>query len=484
MLKLYKIFTATVLLVLLFPSCNLDKYPNDRISLEEAWQTVDDAKNFRVGIYSYFQGIYGGIYTYTSDYQSDLFNATISYSNRGGDMHRWDFNSSQYDIEDIWQYNYYTINNCNNIINNIDRIKETDPVLSTIRGEAYLMRAICYHTLVIRFAPDYEPGSAATALGLPLMLVNDPNAKPARSTLQETYARIKSDITEARKYLKTPGAPNSEYFTVDVINALEARVDLYMHNWDNAIKLSRDLINAYPLIEDKGEFGNMWLHDDGSEVIYRNFMSVSERSGSMSPYISYSTAVQAFTPDFVPSKWVRDLYEDNDIRKDNFFRKDVIICNSTKAEDVYMLNKFPGNPDLKKTPYEYYQKWKVFRSAEAYLIAAEASFRKGDEGGALGYLNDLRVKRSAGKLSGLSGTALLNQIKNEWIREFVGEGNRLDNLKRWGDGFTRHDPQNPSIVMSGSGFTTFSVEAGNQRFTWEIPANDLKANSNLVPNWK
>lgn len=47
----------------------------------------------------------------------------------------------------------------------------------------------------------------------------------------------------------------------------------------------------------------------------------------------------------------------------------------------------------------------------------------------------------------------------------------------------RHDPQNMSILMTGNEYTTLSVENNNPRFVWEIPANDLKANSNLKPNW-
>ena len=165
--KIFKTIILSSSLVLTVTSCDLDQYPNDSISTETSWETVDDAVKFRNGIYSYFKSINGGIYTYTADQQSDLFNATISYSNRGGDMHRWDFTAAQYDVEDIWQYNYYTINNCNNIIANIDKIaaeKEEDKAtLNMIKGEAYLMRAICYNTLVTRFASDYEPATAASA---------------------------------------------------------------------------------------------------------------------------------------------------------------------------------------------------------------------------------------------------------------------------------------------------------------------------------
>lgn len=468
-------------------SCEMDQFPNDKIVTETAWQTIDDAIRFENGIYNYFKNINGGYFMYTPDLQSDLFNATVSYANRGGDMHRWDFTAAQYDIEDTWAYNYFTINNCNNIIENIDQVKaESDEeavYLKNIKGEAYLMRAICYHTLALRFAKDYEPATAANELGLPLVLEMDPNGKPSRSTLQQTYEQIKQDIADARANLLAGGAANSTYLTVDVIDAFEARVNLYMHNYSDAVTLAENIIGKYTLDTDADAFANMWLNDEGSEILFKTFQSVDERTNSTGIYLSYSTAVKSYSPDFVPSQWVYDLYEDGDIRKEVYFLKDTITCQDKGANDVYMLNKYPGNPTLKKSEYEYYNMAKVFRAAEAYLIAAEASYMNEDETSAVAILNELRTKRGASTLT-VTGDELLKEIKNEWIREFIGEGQRLNDLKRWHDGMTRHTPQNESILMAGEGFTTLSKGADDIRFVWEIPNNDLNANSNLQPNWK
>ena len=485
--NIFKTLLFSSALAVTVSSCEMDQFPNDSISAETAWQSVDDAIKFRNGIYSYFKSINGGYFMYTADLQSDLFNATVSFSNRGGDMHRWDFEASQYDIEDIWQYNYITINNCNNILSHIDAITGEDAdetaTLSMIKGEAYLMRAICYHTLALRFAQDYEPGTAASTKGLPLMTEPDPNAKPSRSSLEETYKLIKDDIAAARANLKTAGAANSIYFTVDVIDALEARVDLYMHNYSSAVNLAKGLIANYPLDTDAEALTSMWLNDESSEIIYRTFQSVDERSNATGIYLSYSTATESFSPDFVPSQWVLDLYEEGDIRKDVFYRKDKITCLEVVTEDVYMLNKYPGNPALKKSTYEYYHMAKVFRSAEAYLIAAEASYMNDDETNALKYLNDLRTQRGASEVAA-TGAELFKEIKNEWIREFIGEGQRMNDIKRWHDGVQRSNPQQESLVMTGSDYITLSKTADDMRIVWEIPNNDLNANSNLEGNWK
>ncbi len=487
---MHKILFGTMFsLLLLSTSCDLDKFPDDSITTETAWQSISDAEKFRNGMYGTFMAVNGGIYTYIPDYQTDVFNATISFSNRGGDIYRWDFTSSQYDIEDTYEYNYECINNCNNILQNIDKITIEDADeqarADMIKGEAYLIRALCYHTLVVRFAKDYEPSSATSDLGMPLVLEMDPEGKPSRATLEETYKQIKSDISESRKLLKTEGTANAIYMTMDVIDAFEARVDLYMHNYSDAITLAKKIIAKYPLITTEEGLASMWLNDKGSEIVFKVFMSQDERKTNqeMQYYLNYNTGANLFSPDFVPTKWVVDLYEDNDIRKQVYFLEDSVVCNSTKVGGVYLLNKYPGNPELKTSTYQYYQMPKIFRAAESYLIAAEAAYNEGNTVEALEYINNLRVARQASSLN-LNGEAVFKAIKDEWIREFIGEGHRLNDLKRWHDGFSRHDTQTPSIIMSGANYNEKTVSADDQRFVWEFPANDLKANSNLIPNWK
>ena len=473
------------LIALCITSCDLNQLPNDKITSETAWETVNDAVKFRTGIYSIFNGINGGKHTYASDYQSDLLNATVSFGNRGGDLYRWDFTSAQYDIADIWRYNYECINNCSNIISNIDKITgnndDETAKLKMIKGEAYLMRAICYHTLVVRFAKDYEPQTAGTELGLPIITVVDPNNKPERSSLADTYTFIKNDIKEARTYLTTVGAANSIYLTADVIDALEARVDLYMHNYTEAVTLAQKIINKYPLLTDKESLANMWLNDEGSEIIFKTFSSVDERTNEYASYLTFNTATGSYQPDFIPTKWVIDLYSNNDIRKTVYFRNDEVNCNDI-VDHVYMLNKYPGNPALKKRNEDYYQMHKIFRSAEAYLIAAEAAFKDNKAADALGYLNSLRTKRGD-VTANASGDALFTLIKNEWVKEYIGENTRLNDLKRWHEGFQRHSPQPSEVVQAGDQYDSFKADVNNMKFVWEIPANDLKANKNLKPNW-
>lgn len=478
-----------------FFSCDFDQLPSDAILTERAWKTVEDARHFRIGMYSEFQKVSGGPAVYLPDYQSDLYNLTISSQNRGAEFQRWDFTSFQKNIEYIWQQNYVVINNCNHILLHIDEIipeSEQDKTeLDKIKGEAYLMRALCYHSLVLRFAKDYEPEEAEHTLGLPLVTEVDPEGKPARSSLEDTYRLIKEDIQAARSLLlpSEEGTTNSIYFTTDVIDAFEARVDLYMHDYPGALKLSYELTGKYVMCRDAQSLADMWENDEGIEILFQTYCSVDERNEYCSyPYFLLLYGMK-FHPDIVPSQWVLDLYEESDIRKIAYFQRGTVQCNYVIADNIYMLRKFPGNPSFTEdADYGYpmyYNMSKLFRSPELYLIMAEAFYRVQNEEGALAALNMVRIYRQASILSS-SGEALFNDIKNEWIREFVGEGHRLDDLKRWHDDMYRRDPQDRSILVvePANLYHEMYVPADDPRWVWEIPANDLNTNPNLEPNWK
>jgi hypothetical protein len=40
------------------------------------------------------------------------------------------------------------------------------------------------------------------------------------------------------------------------------------------------------------------------------------------------------------------------------------------------------------------------------------------------------------------------------------------------------------MVLTGSTTESLTVAASDMRFVWEIPANDLTTNKNLVKNWQ
>lgn len=118
----------------------------------------------------------------------------------------------------------------------------------------------------------------------------------------------------------------------------------------------------------------------------------------------------------------------------------------------------------------------LFRAAEAYLNYAEATARmNGNKTTAEGTaaINALRARANAAQKAGYS----LNDILDEWSREFYFEGRRRIDLVRFGKfgGATDYKWQLKGGTVAGRDFEAF-------RNIYAIPTNDLTANENLVQN--
>ncbi len=482
----FKTLFCSALALPLFTSCELDQYPEGSLPTEKTWEKMADAANYDIGMLALLRGVSGGSQAYVSEVQSDLFNARIGTSDCN-QTHQWTFTATQFDGDGKWSGNYNLIANANNVLNNIGNIQveagsEDESYINIYKGTAYFARALAYTNMVTRYCQNYDAATADNTLGLPLVTTVDISAKPARATLAQTYAMILSDIEQARTLLADFNEGTSRP-SIDAVTALEARVSLQMNNYDKAIELSEELIAKYPLIEDADEFADMWLNDDGSEIIFQPVQTKDERSNSYSGiFIGWDDAQKAFNPQYIPTQGLIDLYEENDMRLGAYFAYELISAND-KVDQGYIFNKFPGNPALKKTSqYEYYNMTKVFRVAEFYLTAAEASYKKNGTDG--GYLTILRAARGASELS-VTGDELWKAIQNEWVREMVGEGFRLDCLKRWNEGCKRMEPQafSEMMLISTNGYTNLDIEPGYFKFIWEIPSQDTQSNGNIQRNW-
>jgi hypothetical protein len=215
----------------------------------------------------------------------------------------------------------------------------------------------------------------------------------------------------------------------------------------------------------------------------------SELSNANAIYLGYNPANLKYTPDFVPQQWVVDIYAAGDIRKAAYLEQKTVLVQGTTYNNVWCINKYPGNPALFTGASTNYQhKPKIFRIAEMYLISAEAAAQSaGTEAAGLTTLNLLRTSRGASTLTGLTGTALMNAIKDERVRELLCEGTRLDDLKRWKMGVTRLAPQNTAFLNLGPDFNLKVVPAGDDKFVWAIPKNDITTNPNIAsqqnPGW-
>ena len=517
--KYSKILIFLLIAGSLFISCDLDRFPENSIAAPESLRNIEDARNWDNGIFAFFRGRQYGIFTFAQDVQADQLNATIGWGNRNAMMHTWiNLTPQDFTVRDVWFGYYRALVNVNHLINSYPELygrltsAADRALLNRFLGNAHLARAFYYNELALRWSPSFNPVTAATTLSIPLVTEFNVAERPARATLQEVYDLILSDIATARTLLAgVPGRPGYTRFSIDAVTALEARVRLYMQDWAGAFAAANSLITSgiYPLETTIAGLENLWIYDNSSEVIMQSHISAPlELPNALHPiagtaniitnntiYLTLSSATGFYSPDFLPSQWVVDMFDMNDIRRAVYFSNTgTIQLEGNQFTGIYRVTKFRGNPAIPNSRYggggtvqaaSNAQAPKVFRIAEMYLIAAEAAFRMGNEAGALTALNTLRQARGLNAVNTLSaavGSAPPQEIQDERFRELAFEGFRLFDLRRWGLGIERRYPQNTALLVSGDGLFNFTRPADNHMFVWPIPADDILTNPNLEQN--
>ena len=493
MKKYLKIMSLAVVLIATVSSCDLNKYPFDSIETSQAFSSVKDATTLDNGLYALLRGRVYGLFTFSTDVQADLLNATLDYGNRNGFPYKWTgFLADDYTIRDTWSPYYYALTNVNNFLNNVGNIKTTTQadadLITKYKGEAYFMRAYYYHQLILKWAKAYDPATAASDPGVPLVLDFNIQFQPKRASVAEVYTQIMADIALAKTNLaNVAGAQNSIKITKDCVTALEARVALCMQNWTLAATDANALITggAYPLGTTAAAMTSMWVNDVSTETIFQPYgAQPSELPLTNNIYLGFVPAKNYYTPDFLPEQWVIDQYASTDLRKNVYLAQKTVYIQGSSYPNIWVVNKYSGNPVLfTAATTNYEQKPKLFRIAELYLISAEATAKtSAGEPAALATLNLLKVARGIPALTGLSGAALMTEIQAERGRELFCEGFRLDDLKRWKMGFTRQPAQNVNLTIVGADYDQKTVLATDPKFVWGIPANDISTNPNLVQN--
>lgn len=485
----------------LMSSCDMETKPFGTLDDETGVEKLADVESFRNNLYSALRGKTAGSWIRSQEIQMDIFHGLKNNGNNDGDFSNGTINSADQDVEDFWASMYSTINQANFIIEKIDNfvaagVDEKDLLAyNRYKAEACFTRAFCYTWLADHFCVNISSANAQTpAMGIPLKLKYEPSANrgtyPGRSTLQETFDVIDSDLATAYDGLKawaaadTKNAPVVEdaYLNYLTVAALQARVALLKADKATAYAKATEVINSgvYSLTE-IADYSKLWSEDTGSEIIFRPVMTNTE--GLVSTGGTYFLSDNEESAYFIPTDDALLIYDDNDIRFDAFFT----VYQSLKVDGVaypcYVFNKFPGNEALKTgTQRNFCNMMKPFRLSEMYLIAAETA---ADANTAATYLKALRAKRLVGYDAAndvLSASNITTAVREERFKELMGEGFRMSDLRRWHVGFERNPEhvENPDLVdiITAIGLNVTYV-ADDYRYVWPIPAVEIQTNPQL-----
>lgn len=506
----------TALAVLLGTASCLEKYPGQSIPEGEAMQTYKDAEQHLIGIYSSLMSssLYSGDLTLLPDLQCDLAYAVQGSNNDYGDFWLWKVRSTDAYLRGVYGSLYSVIGNCNFYLERIGQViaNETDDDklddLETYTGEVYAIRALCYSELLKCYCKAYDPATAGTDPGVVLRTKYKEKERMIRASLKDSYQFVLDDLSLAEERLSDEDEDNpnsSNYITAATVQALRARIALYMQDWDTAIEYSSKLIdgkkNIFRLASVKESapdgaawFDYMWAYDQSPEVIWRIGFTVTSYGGALgNQFLGYRRDFTYYYPNYVAAQWVLDVYDDNDMRQASYFadEDDGIVIGYENGLKWPLLVKYWGNRNLiaaSPTTMMHTPMPKPFRLAEQYLIRAEAYCRNSKFQAASDDLTALRQKRfSSGGTLNLTEKNWLMELSKERVRELYMEGFRLQDLKRWGKeyadlnhGYSFERKHQTLTLEEGS---TIRVRYDNPLFVWPIPQNELEApGSEVTPN--
>lgn len=365
------------------------------------------------------------------------------------DLWRWkDENPSPTTSYFSWRNYYHTIYIANYIIEHRGEISNaTRDEVNQLVGESYMLRAYAHFLLVNLYAEPYTHCQPATTRGVPMQLTADVNAVPGSSSVEAIYQQVLSDIAEAEKYLnvETWEAGLNYRFNKISAQAFRARTYLYMGEWQKAFDAAKEVIEAH------GDLENM----NSSATLPNSYKSVENIVALEKFDSNLFTVINMPDPDFIA------IYRTGDQRRTKFYKR---VTTST-----YSLQK-GGNDALSSS----------FRSAEAYLIAAECAARLGQTTEAVDtYLMPLLQKRlNADALSAandlmanMTQDELIAEILDERARELAFEGHRWYDLRRTTQPQLTHTYDDEEFTLTPEKYTlrfpTEAVEANPAIERWE-----------------
>lgn len=492
-----------------FTACDMDTTQAGVITIENALETKTDCDKFMNNIYNDLRATSAGSYITETELQMDKFVGTVNNGNRGMLFSSKSVTANDADVTGIFSGMYVGINDCNYFIPGAQKILDEGNVSTADAqsiayniGVAKFARAYFYTYLMDHFCESFTSANANTpAKGLPIVLVYSPSANrgsyPGRSTLQQTVDQINTDLTEAYDAVKDYEdnvsmqyvVPCAAYVNSYAIAALQARVALLTGDYTTALNKAEMVIGSLKFTLAEGDdYVNMWTTDEGTELIFVPFGNKSERGSVPATGATWLTNDDENTSDFIPTPDALLAYGQGDIRINAFFTEYEFQFEGNAAEGPAFC-KFPGNPIFNDSENLLKNKPKPFRTSELYLIAAEAAASDGpqkNEATANAYLNELRSARIEDYQSvDYSGTTLMAEIRAERTKELIGEGFRMSDLRRWGQGFNRS--ANYTTVGYGAVLNSFiqpnsnnvNYTVGDYMYIWPIPQAEMDVNPQL-----
>lgn len=521
-MKLFKIFTATAILLSTFSSCkkDLNLSPTNDITSDVAYSTPAGYKQVLTKIYASFattggsgsgSSDLGGIDAGTSDFIRLYWNAQELPTDEGlcvwNDPGVYDLNYMTYTSDNILLRGLYTRSLYQITVAN-EFLRESTPEklasrnitgtdaanITAYRAEARFLRAYQYWVLMDLFGnPPFITEANTIGVVSPQQIKRADLYKYVESELlaiepslltTNEYGRVTKAadwMLLSRLYLNAPVySPGLTKYTESITYASKVISGGYsLHSAYKNLFLSDNNVNNPETILSINYDGNNTQNFGGTTFIIN-----ASINGDMNPAsfgvpqggwggIHASSTLPAIFGDYSGATDKRAMFFGDKTANDDIgvFTDGLRV---TKFRNVDQSN----NPAPSVNGTYSSVDFPLFRLPEAYLNYAEAVLRGGTggtTGQAITYVNLLR-QRAYGNSSGNISSLTLDNVLSERAKEFYWEGYRRTDLVRYGR------------LTDGAYLWPFKggVKAGRgvdaTRSIFPLPSADVIANTNLVQN--
>lgn len=443
MKKIYHLLALVVLSAFTFTSCDgfLDMQPTNSGNADGAISTVADAKVALNGVMSAMtsSSYYGrNFFMYGDAKGGDL---TIFSAGRGLDaFYTFNHTPNSNSYSGFWSRGYYCILQVNSLLKNIREQEEKGSLedFSYVKGQALTLRALFYFDLVRLYGLPYNYDK--TAYGVPN--ITEPltvQAQPTRATVEENYRQILQDLSDGATFLSDDKSKQDGYIGYYANIALQARVKLYMEDYDGALSAAREIIGSgkYELYTPE-QWAASWSKQFGSESIFELGITTEESdlgTSSLGFYLMrYGQLKNAMGWYLASDYFLNRLGEDETdarwgVMDNDEYWHDFDIERKGACYKYMGGTSLPGDGKATNTAVNI----KIIRLSEIYLIAAEAALHstKAEAGAdaAAGYLNEIR-KRAPQLEPATASTITDDMILDERSKELFAEGQRFFDMMR------------------------------------------------------
>lgn len=405
----------------------------------------------------------------------------------------------------LWVAFYGGVTRANLVLDNLDNVTFTTAGLKErLRGEALFMRGLHYYYLVTFFN------------NIPLVLKSYESSAdyfPAQATPEEVWNQIYADFAEAATLLPASYQdPNKGRATKGAALGFLGKSYLFNQRFADASTQFRAVIdlNTYSLMpnyldnfseqaENNAEslFEIQFSREVGGTVLGWVDAPYSDWSKTTARAITYGPAPFGWN-DAAPTSWVFQEFlqektaggeDDPRLKATIYYNYPGCTLYGQSFQDVYATelgkigvrkygNGDSGRPDEKDWRSGINER--LMRYSDVLLMYAECQNELGSPAIAAENIQLVRSRASLpnrqAEFAGLSKEQLRDQIAHERLLEFVFEGHRFDDIRRWGwlqnpaklAELKAHDPEFNSYVP------------GREFFS--IPQLEIETNPNLRQN--